>query len=371
MASWVQCSLVLAAVVAVLPLAGCGNGFPPQSELHGLRVLAVRPEPASGSPGATVRLKMLVADARPLVDRDDGTRGPPSDVQVAWLGGCHNPPSRQYFACAPTLRRIASDPAAALAAGLIGMGDTYDLVIPDDILSSAPRLASDPVHFGVSYAFFAACTGNLVPAEGAGDQFPFACLTDEGAPIGPSGFVIGFSTVYSYENDLNHSPVLTGLDFDSRTTLAASSDPFGEADAPELPIPCTVQTEAVDCAGAPFGHPARCSQNGVCAPFISSCSGKQCPGHRVSPHFLAASLEGAPGGGTEITWASYYSTLGTWNSDTRLVADRSNGLARDFSALWTAPPPAADGERQSARLWVTVNDQRGGATWAFFDVVVE
>ena len=366
-----SCYWVLAAVVAVVALGGCQGDFPPPSELHGLRVLAVRPEPASGSPGATVRLEMLVADARPFVDRDDGTRGPPSEVQVAWLGGCHNPPSRQYYACAPALERLAADPAAALASGLLGQGTGYDLVIPEDILSSAPRLASDPVHFGVSYVFFAACTGNLVPAEGAGDKFPFACLNDDGAPIGPSGFVIGFSTVYSYENDLNHSPVLTGLDFDSRTALASSVDPFGDTDVPELPIPCTAETEAADCAGAPFGHPARCSQNGVCAPFISACSGKGCPGLRVSPLLRAASVEGAPGGGTEITWAGYYSTLGTWSSDTRLVADRSNGLARDFSSLWTAPPPAAGGARQSARLWVTVNDQRGGATWAFFDVVVE
>jgi hypothetical protein len=365
--------------VALSALSGCGN-FPPQSEIHGLRVLAVRPEPASGTPGETVGLDLLVADGRPWVASDDGMPGDPlvpPAVQVAWLGGCHNPPSRQYFACAPALGELVAHPERALAGGLFERGTHYDLSIPDDILSSAPRLASDPVHYGVSYVFFAACAGTLSLAESAGAEFPFVCVDDTG-PVGPNGFVVGFSTVYTYESDVNQNPVLTGLDFDSHSARAEPGFPppmdsagvvTDALDPDHPPIHCSVQNETTDCAQAAFGHSAVCSEFGTCAPLVSGCN-DHCPEIRVAPGLDVTKLETAFGG-SEITWASYYATRGTFSSPTRLVADRSNGLARDFSSRWHAPPAAAGHARQSARLWVTVNDQRGGATGAFFDVVIE
>ena len=58
-------------------LGGCVDAFEPQSELSSVRVLAVRPSPASGSPGAEVKLDMLLHDASvpPGASASDAHRG--------------------------------------------------------------------------------------------------------------------------------------------------------------------------------------------------------------------------------------------------------------------------------------------------------
>jgi hypothetical protein len=425
-------SLALFAAVAVCA-SGCQADFVPPSEIHGLRVLAVRPEPASGSPGATVHLAMLLADNRaPVVDKEGETH--PPKVDIAWLGGCHNPPSRQYYACLPALRRLA-DPSvppdpAILAEVRLHAEPTFDEKLPENILSAAPKLPTDSVHFGVSYVFFAVCTGTL--ALGGASEFPLTCLDDDGKPIGPSGFVIGFTTIYSFDGSENRSPVLSGVTFDRSPVFASSPDAFtglpvvgagagsaggagnageasGEGGASPNPeassaggannasggsggnaataceelsggtpdggvladgthLKCC-STDA-DCAGVSFGHPAVCSANFVCAPLVAACSGSACPGYRVSPALDLASIESASGG-DEIIWASYYATLGYFDAPVRLVVDHASGLTHDYSEIWKPPAPDPNVERRTARVWTSLNDQRGGATWGFFDVVVE
>jgi hypothetical protein len=354
------------AVAALLAL-GCEPGFAPQSEIHGLRVLAVRPTPASGSPGATVGLDLLLADRRAWSKEDDGTPVAPA-VDVKWLAGCHNPPSRQYFACAPVLGELARHPIEAVEAGLVGSGLHYDLVLPDDILSAAPRLPQDPLHYGVSYVFFAACVGTLEPASGPTEHgFPFECRDDAGALVGPAGRVIGFATIYSYEGaeNQNENPVLSGLSFDGAPAPAFGLDAFAAEGTNVAAKPCS---RPEDCATGTDERPQSCSEHGVCAPRVEACAGDGCRAYRVLPE-VALSGETFTGG-HEIVWASYYATLGSFGSETRLVVDRVNGPARDIGSGWSPPAPSGDVPRTS-RLWVTVNDQRGGATWAFFDVVVE
>jgi hypothetical protein len=390
-------SLTRRLLLAPLALSAfaCQDDFVPQSAIHGLRVLAVRPEPASGSPGATVHLELLFADSR-VPDADAMPPMPP--VSIAWLGGCHNPPGRQYYACLPALRRLAGNPAlgdASAGAPEFASGPTFDETLPDDILSAAPKLPSDPVHYGVSYVFFAACIGDI-GVDGA-SEFPLTCKNG-GVPVGPSGFVIGFTTIYSYagaENQ-NHNPVLASLGFDGSPVFAASPDALAElpvvtdmgaAGEPGAPsevtsADCTVAGGVTgsgsalkccqnddDCAGVMFSHSAACSANKVCAPVIGPCGGSGCPGLRVAPLLEPASLESVTGG-NEIVWASYYATLGAFENPGRLVVDRSNGVAENYAEIWKPPPPDASGKDRTARLWATLNDQRGGATWGFFDVVV-
>ncbi len=357
---------LLVGLTSVLAL-GCEEGFAPKSEIHGLRVLAVRPTPASGGPGMTVGLDMLIADRRSWVADDAGAPMPPA-VDVKWLAGCHNPPSRQYFACAPVLGELARHPVEAADAGLVGSGLHYDLVLPDDILSSAPRLPQDPLHFGVSYVFFAACVGTLLPASGPTEHgFPFECRDAAGGLVGPAGQVIGFATIYSYEGaeNQNENPVLTGLSFAGAPAPAFGLDAFAAEGMNVAAKPCSSVDECVDDTDE---RSRTCSEHGVCVPRVKACAGDGCPAFRVAPE-VALSGE-AFTGGNEIVWASYYTTLGSFGSETRLVVDRVNGPARDIGSGWTPPAPSGDGPRTS-RLWVTVNDQRGGATWAFFDVVVE
>jgi hypothetical protein len=400
----------------LVPLAfsafACQDDFVPQSAIHGLRVLAVRPEPASGSPGATVHLELLFADNR----APDAAPG----VSIAWLGGCHNPPSRQYYACLPALRRLAADPSlggdpAALAEVRISSGPgatSFDEKLPSDILSAAPKLPSDPLHYGVSYVFFAACIGTL-SVDGA-SEFPLTCKNGDQS-VGPSGFVIGFTTIYSYEGaeNQNRNPVLASIHFDGAPVFASSPDALGElpvvtdvgaggadddgaagaqnaanaepgAPSDVTPSSCTADGGVTndtgtwlkccrgddDCAGVAFSHAAACSDNHVCAPLIGACGGSGCPKFRVTPLLEPASLESATGG-NEIVWASYYATLGAFDNPARLVVDRSNGLVENYAELWQPPPPDSSGARRTARLWTTLNDERGGATWGFFDVVVQ
>jgi hypothetical protein len=320
-------SLALSSVM----LAGCEPGFEPQSKITGLRMLAVQPVPASGSPGVTVRLSMLLADGKTEPEE------PRRPLQVAWMLGCHNPPTRLYYGCLPVLRAIAQhfDDPEALAEGVVGFGPEVDFAIPDDILSSAPRVGTDPVHFGVSYAFFAVCAGQLRARPDVTDRIPLDCVDPvTGKALDASDFVLGFTTVYSYEGSVNRNPVL----------------------------------ETVTFNGAPVPDPACQPDDTTCLPKVPACSLEvrgNCPKHRVSPRITTESPERLENGG-EILWASYYASAGDFATPTQLVNDRATGLVDDYSGTFRAP--AATGP---VRIWVTVNDQRGGAAWQTFDVLVE
>ena len=61
-----------------------------------------------------------------------------------------------------------------------------------------------------------------------------------------------------------------------------------------------------------------------------------------------------------------YATQGEIVKESQLVSDRSAGRVDDFRSSWRAP--ASPG---TVRLWVTLNDERGGAAWTSFDVIVE
>jgi hypothetical protein len=325
-----QSSLVPLALGALL-LAGCEPGFEPQSKIAGLRVLAVQPDPASGSPGVTVALSMLVADGKTEPE------APARPLQIAWMLGCHNPPSRLYYGCLPVLRAIARsfDDPEALAAGVVGFGPDVGFSIPENILSSAPRVAMDPVHFGVSYAFFAVCAGQLRPRPDVTDRIPLDCVdTVTGKPLGASDFVLGFTTVYSYEGSVNQNPVLEALTFDGATVPDPACEPDDDTCLPKVPA-CGLDERS------------------------------SCPAYRVSPRITPESAERLSSGG-EILWASYYASAGAFQTPTQLVNDRATGLVDDYSGTFRAPA-----EPGPVRIWVTVNDQRGGAVWRTFDLLVE
>jgi len=341
--------------LALLATLGCGTDFPPASEVGGLRVLAVHQEPASGSPGAKVTLDMLLADPR-IVGLVDGDPAP--ELSISWFGGCHNPPGRAYFACLPAMRQLAlavsnGSLSPEESAGVFGTGPTFELTLPDDILSAAPLVAHDPVHFGVSFVFFVVCAGTPGFDPSITEGIPVTCTTSEGKPVGPSGLVVGFSTIYSYDDVINVDPVMTSLDFDGEPMLASTRT---------IQRSCTTDE---DCTGD-YRHRRVCTKDThTCAPVIGACSGDSCPVIRVTPRLDTASVE-RYSDGYEVMWASFYATSGAMNTESRLVVDREAGLTGDPSATWKMP----DSPRTS-RIWVTLNDQRGGADWAFFDVAVE
>jgi hypothetical protein len=350
-------------LLRLLPLAlvlGCGNDFTPPSLIEGLRVLAVRQGDGAITPGSTVKLSMLVADRR-IIDRPDTE--PPPELNVAWLAGCNNPPGRQYFACLPAIRELAaalgdgSAPPADIA-GKFGMGKEFQVSIPGDILTTAPLVPHDPIHYGVSYVFFIACAGAPAFDASITDGLPVTCTGADGKAVGTSGMVVGFTTLYSYDGAPNSNPTLTALDFDGEEMPSTLFDRPATS--------CATDDDCAPPAGESYRHPRRCTTDTrTCAPVLGACSGDDCPEIRVTPRIDTQSVERYTDG-YEVMWASYYATSGALKEDARLVVDRSAGLAGDPTTTWTIPE-----KRSTSRIWVTVNDQRGGATWGFFDVSVE
>lgn len=339
---------------SIVPLFVACNGpaYDAPSLVNSLRVLAVRPDPASGAPGETVTLEMLLADGDP--------GEPPREVEVAWLAGCHNPASRLYFDCFPTLAATARElsdavvetPPDALPPGTFGVGPTFELPLPDDILSSAPVIQGDPVHFGVSYAFFMACAGEIRPRPRRTDRVPLACVDPQsGSELDSRDFVQGFATVPTYEGVRNTNPTLVSVRFGS------------------LEILSTLCTTDADCDGLDGTEPGKygCSNAGFCAPVVPPCASddEDCR-YLVFPEVDPASAEGLPGGdGKEILWANFYATRGDFQSDAQLVNDRATGFIEEHGSYFFPPEHAG-----TVDVYVTVHDERGGAAWSSFEVLV-
>jgi hypothetical protein len=354
---------VLLGASALLLLAGCDSGFDPPSKVDSLRVLVVKPEPASGTPGQSSLLTMVTADG---TRNEDGSLAAPRPLQIAWFGACHNPPSRQYYACFPVLNAIASrlspkvveTPLEGVPKGIFGLGPSFELTLPNDILSAAPKTSADPLHYGVSYAFFAVCAGELRPRPDIRDRVPLDCVNPStGEVLGHRDFVTGFTTLFSYEGDVpvNRNPELTTLEFAGA----------------ELPAPkegCTVDADCADLS-APNAFDGGCERaSGRCLPRIDPCPEKgDCGELRVLPELDRSSAEPLPGqNANEIVWLSYFATAGSFDPAAELVNDRNSGWIEDHSAYYS-PPRRAVGR---VELWVAANDQRGGADLRKFEILV-
>lgn len=349
--------------VALLLLAGCDSGFDPPSKVDSLRVLIVKPEPASGTPGRSSTLTLLTADGS---QNEDGSLRAPRALQIAWFGACHNPPSRQYFACFPVLNAIAArlspkvvdTPLEGVPKGVFGLGSSFELPLPEDILSGAPKTSTDPVHYGVSYAFFAVCAGELRPRPDFQGRVPLECADpDTGVALGHRDFVTGFTTLFSYESDVsvNQSPAITALEF-------AGS---------ELGVPTTGCAEDADCAAVtvPNVFEGGCERaSGRCLPRIDPCpKSGDCPSFEVLPALDPSSAERLPGqNANEVVWVSFYASAGSFDPSTELANDRTTGWIDDHGAYYE--PPRREVGRVA--LWVTANDQRGGADFLAFEILV-
>lgn len=337
-------------------LCGCGDSFPPASHIDSLRVLAVVPEPASGIPGEPVHLELVYADGGVAPGQDA------RPLEIAWLGGCHNPPTRQFFACYPLLdvvakrldtRVVDTDPAD-FPPGVFGTGSEFDFPIAEDFLDRAPRVATDPVHFGVSFNFFGVCAGELRPAPELTDRVPLRCVDAEShEPLGAEGFVTGFTTVFTYEGATNANPALEGVMLDEADVRGAAC--AADEDCADL------ATDTVDFA---------CTESNTCVPVVPPCTAREsdtCPEYAVLPLLDRESAEPLPGeAAREVVWANYYATFGSFQTEAQLVNDRQSGWIADPSGRWRAPPRPVE----SARLWVTVHDQRSGTAWDSFEVIV-
>ena len=210
-------SRVLGCAVLGAALIGCAAQFDPGSELHGLRVLAVKKSTPYARPGSLVDLQLLWHDTEP-------DRPPP---QIAWLAACQNPPADLFDACFATaaqtggadlieqLRARSSlpDPSSAQA------NDHFSFQTAPDIISSRPP-PKDPttVPYGLDYVLFAVCAGTLDLRLDR--DFPFVCyLEQDGEPglsagdteLGSSDFIVGYTSVFAYDELENQNPLVYGL----------------------------------------------------------------------------------------------------------------------------------------------------------------
>jgi hypothetical protein len=351
-------------------LFGCGAQFDPGSELHGLRVLAVKKSAPYAHPGTRVDLQLLWHDAEP-------DRPPP---QIAWLAACENPPGDLFDACfagvpqtggADLLERLRArsslpDPSSAQA------NDHFSFQTAPDIISSRPP-PKDPtaVPYGLDYVLFAVCAGTLDLRLDR--DFPFVCyLEQDGEPglssgdaeLGSSDFIVGYTSVFAYDELENANPLVYGMRWNGLELRPGEVPTMGgePLDAPALsaddlcigdacqPIPSSDGLEL--CATAltidtcPESSP--CDKVGF-GPVVDPAS--------AEPDTAASSLRSVEL--QEQMWVNYYASDGEVSEEVKLLNDATQGWNDDSDTEYRAGK-----EPGVAYLWSVAHDNRGGAEWA-------
>src|SRR6188768_996638 len=182
--------LLLVGALALFAGLGCGPQFDPSNEIKTLRVLGVKKDKPYAQPGDAVNLQLLWHDPK-------GRTG--AEVQRAFIGGCVNPPGDLYYGCFAQYGQGGS--GAALPP--IGFGDTFQITIPPDIISSRRDIEPGQPRYGLYIVFFAVCAGKIelamdTDASAAGSTgLPVRCSdTDTGEPLGSEDFIVGYSSIY-------------------------------------------------------------------------------------------------------------------------------------------------------------------------------
>jgi hypothetical protein len=349
------------ALTLVSVLAGCGEEKDHASNVHTLRVLAVRSETPFAKPARSVRLDMLAFDASPRAILADGSRRATSTL---WLSGCVNPSGDSYLACMPYLRGVVellgddnlahgTVPPDALG-GSVGWGESFVAEVPGDIISSR-GVAAGVVHpYGVEMVFFAKCGGILRRINSDQSRFPLGCFdATTGLELDRDDFEFGYYPLFSYESIENQNPQLNAISFDGKDAGGSCSDAE----------PC------------PDG--SHCGTEGVCLPIVERCTqsdADDCASHVVSIDVPASSVERAvvahvteAEAPTESLWVSYYGNGGSFEQGSRTINDPQSGWNSDMSGKWRAK---VDSSRE-VRLWAVVRDNRYGVAWGWRDVWVE
>ncbi|MDB4935695.1 MAG: hypothetical protein JWP87_2667 [Labilithrix sp.] len=340
--------LIVLALFVIAALVACGGeGFDPASKVDSVRLFVVRADKPYAKPGDTVTLEALFTDARK--DR-------PRAAKMYWIPVlCLNPQDDLYYLCfAPPgdggrqagdtqLVPIGaaadagsdggiggSNPFASIPTGIdlapfLPQGNTFSFRIPDDAVK--PRKGSEP--YGLAIVFNILCAGRVELAErdpsGGVQQVPVLCVGEDGVPLPASDYVIGISRVYAYPDRVNMNPVIEALTFEDKDV------------APALGITiekCLTEKE------------------------------RDCKENKIDIRVSDASWELNPSEVTrdgeirEQIWVDWYSDLGKFDGDARLLFDARQGRISDSEVTFRAPKNPTDGT-----LWAVVHDNRGGAAW--------
>lgn len=383
-------------LVLAVQATGCGVGFDSAAQIEGLRVLGVRKSAPYAQPGETVEFRMLYHD-----DTEEQR-----DVQVLWLRGCQNPPSDLVQICFEVFSEVlkqarnvpppprgepseaelaelvtslqeAFDPAAlAGAAGVdpeqaeaaamgavpgfgtfgFGFGETYQLTVAPDIISGRepPKDPKVPP-YGIEYVFGLACAGQLWIDTDA--EFPIGCFDENGDRVDADRFVVGYSKLWVYDSFENDNPVIRGIQVAGRRL--DDGELCIDDDCSSL---SSEDAEGIDC-------PSRRT--------LAPCEDEDLPGScpklplevvvargSVDDDPVLTSLQGAPV--EEQMWVNYYTDRGAFSQDLALVNDSVSGFNAHPETEFRAPEQPG-----VSRVWAVVHDNRGGVSWARFEVCIE
>ncbi len=340
--------LVLATLAA---LVACGGGgFDPQSKVDSVRLFVVKADKPYALPGETVNLEALLTDAR---------RDRPRAAKLYWIPIlCLNPQDDLYFLCfanpgdasnqaggtrliplgsfadagADAGAAAGGNPFAAIPTGVdlgpfLPQGPTFSFRMPDDAVKERPQSPDRP--YGLAVIFNVLCAGSLqfrprVPTGGA-QQVPVVCADDNGVALPPSDYVIGITRVYSFPGRINTNPVLEKVTFEGNDIDLAKGITFEK---------CTAAKEA------------DCKENKIDV-RVSDSSWEANPAEVTRDGELR-----------EQIWVTYYSDIGTFDDEARLLFDTRQGRVSESEVKFRAQKDVADGT-----MWAVVHDNRGGASW--------
>jgi hypothetical protein len=355
-------------------LASCGPaGFPDESVISSVRILATRADHPYAKPGETVTLTVLATDQRP---------SKPEPMVVYWIPDpltgklfCENPANDAYYSCftpsdvgtSDSGPRSASDaapseagpdsggasPCKGLAPGvdltpcLPPPGPTLSISLPQDIITSHPP-ANGTAPYGLAIVFNMACAGHpeLLPVNASNlsvNSLPIGCFDKNHNALDADSFVVGYATVYAYETITNQNPVIDHVLFqgdDLDGGFLGDSNPAEDAGVPE--------------------------EGGVVMAHCDASTSSKCPSFSFDVDVPASSQErdpldlgsnGQPLG--EQIWVDYYATTGSLSDDARLLYDPTIGKVITGTAItFQAPMNPTPGT-----LWAVVHDNRGGVAW--------
>jgi hypothetical protein len=328
----------LLTALALFATVGCGPQFDPGNELKTLRVLAVKKDKPYAQPGDTVKLQLLWHDVKGR-----------TDIQSAFVGGCVNPPGDLYYGCfAQYGRGGAGGPGLS-----IGQGDTFEVTLPADIISSRPALEPGQPRYGLYIVFFAVCAGQLAfdmnaaaSADGSAG-LPIRCLDPAGKPLGSDDFVAGYSSIYSFEGVSNENPSFTLDDAGQGQFLIADkavpADCVGDGCQGAPPV-------TVDCDATPERCFKTCKDDGdpSCPAIdVKPTIDKLIENDKVSSDLFGTSV-------TEQMWVNYYIDHGAI-SEVRLLNDTNSGWNDKYRGQLRAPKAAGP-----VQVWAVAHDNRGG-----------
>jgi hypothetical protein len=326
-----------AAMVAMVAVASCGETFDPASKVDSLRVFAVSKDPSVARPGDDVALRMLWHEPR------DGRT-----TQIAWLGGCWNPEGDLFYGCFGPLEGTLAALGEGRPSDDVGLGDSFVVTVPEDVVSARPS-PSDPEQepYGLGFVFFAACAGTLgAPPAGETGEIPIACYDEAGRLLGSDDFVVGYVEIFAAVEGDNRTPAFSRVAVDGRDVPLDCAGAECVDDAVEEP--------PIDCAGGdPRCVRCRLDDDDECEPVQLTVV--------VDPESIEVDPLATQSDGEtryEQTWVRFYADGGELAGDIRIAADATGGPREELTMELV--PPRSPGP---VRLWLTLHDNRGGATW--------